>query len=68
MTGLRCRRKAERREREKKLTRLVIRGGKDKKKPKTWAQVPDFLCQHELRVTMATRQWRDIISSSGCLT
>lgn len=59
----------QRGDRQKKLTRLVIRGGKDgKKNKKTWAQVPDFLCQRELRVTMATRQWSDVISSNGCLT
>lgn len=58
----------QRGDRQKKLTRLVIRGGKDEKKKKTWAQVPDFLCQRELRVTMATRQWSDVTSSNGCLT
>ena len=45
---------------EKKTTRLVIRG---EKKQKTWAQVPDFLCRCEFRVTMATRQWSDVMGA-----
>lgn len=34
--------------------RDMIRGGQKKKKP--GRRCPDYLCQHELRVTMVTRQ------------